>query len=149
MICVQTALQASGRCLEWESLLFPRQGKFWEACRLLCTCWTPMSTVEEMVLSGEAGCCSPQERECGCRQARWGVLRSLFSPRRASRGPRVRWGGLAETGRSINLDQKDCFSQLFLKKKKNANFPLLFSVRSSSCHLHYKLSSKPKLDKSE
>lgn len=37
VICVQTALQASGRCLEWESLLFLRQGKFWEACRLLCT----------------------------------------------------------------------------------------------------------------
>lgn len=66
--------------------------------------------------SGEAGCCNPQERECGCHRARLGVLRSLFSPRRASRGPRVRWGGLAETEHSGNLGQEDCFSELFLKK---------------------------------
>lgn len=72
-----------------------------------------MSTVEEMVPSGEAGCCNPQEREWGCHRARLGVLRSLFSPRRASRGPRVRWGGLAETEHSGNLGQKDCFSELF------------------------------------
>lgn len=97
--------------------LFPRQGKFWAARRLLCTCWTPMSTVEEMVPSGEAGCCNPQERECGCHRARLGVLRSLFSPRRASRGPRVRWGGLAETEHSGNLGQEDCFSELFFLKK--------------------------------
>lgn len=114
VVCVQTALQTPGRRLEWESLLHPRQGEFWGAPGLLCTCWIPMSTMEEMVLSGEAGCCNPQERECGCRQARLGVLRSLFSPRRASRVPRVRWGGLAETGCSGYLDQKDCFLELSL-----------------------------------
>ena len=109
VVCVQTALQTPGRHLEWESLLYPRQGEFRGAPGLLCTCWIPMSTMEEMVLSGEAGCCNPQERECGCCWACLGVLKSLFSPRRVSRGPQVRWGGLSETGCSGNLDQKDCF----------------------------------------
>lgn len=72
------------------------------------------------------------------------VPRSLFFPREREQGPAsIRWESLAEIEGNCSLDQKDCFSELYVFLK--ANFQLLFIVWSSSCHLHYKLSSKLKL----
>lgn len=77
-----------------------------------------------------------------------GSKEPLFLPGEQA-GPQSEMGRLGRDWTCINLDQKDCFQSSLKKKKKHANFPLLFSVRSLFCHLHYKLSSKPKLDKSE
>lgn len=82
------------------------------------------------------------------REEMWGGVveepRSLFSPREREQGPAsIRWESLAEIEGNCSLDQKDCFSELYVFLK--ANFQLLFIVWSSSCHLHYTLSSKLKL----